>query len=66
MSGFPAQSLLRYHESQWQHIAQLMVNESAWQMNEKLSKEAKVLDKSFIQMELNEFQKDLILQGKLL
>jgi len=35
-------------------------------MNEKLSKEAKVLDKSFIQMELNEFQKDLILQGKLL
>jgi hypothetical protein len=30
-----------------------MVNKSAWQMNEKLSSETKVLDKSFIQMELN-------------
>lgn len=34
-------------------------------MNEKLSSEAKVLDKSLIQMEANEFQKDFILQGKL-
>jgi len=34
-------------------------------MNEKLSSEAKVLDKSFIQMEVNKFQKDFILQGKL-
>jgi hypothetical protein len=33
-------------------------------MNEKLSSEAKVLDESLIQMELNEFQKDLILKGK--
>jgi len=46
MAGFPTHSLLRYHESQWQHIAQLMVNESAWQMNEKLNSEAKVFDRS--------------------
>jgi len=42
-----------------------MANESAWQMNEKLNSEAEVLDKSLNQMELNEFQKDFILQGKL-
>lgn len=65
MAGFPAHSLLRYHDSQWQHIAQLIVNESALQMNEKLNSEAEVLDKSLIQTELNEFQKDFILQGKL-
>jgi len=34
-------------------------------MNEKLNSEAEVLDKSLIQTELNEFQKDFILQGKL-
>lgn len=42
-----------------------MVNEYAWQMNEKLNSESEVLDKNLIQMELNEFQKDSILQGKL-